>query len=356
MADEKALTQEQSRQRFFNEIIQTTNRDLAKDRQICASHFIDKMQAKAEAAYGPDSFPEGSEYCLAALKESVDRNQTGALYLNLGLQQLEQGQEFDAYAHADILTTGKPARQNPPPVQKNMAAIMRQDAKDFARAEATAERMGIDGTAYRQARAAFTGLAADDRRKGAAANAIVTESIVVQNTADYWQAIADKAQIQMAASGGFTDDAPTTVPNYILRHIRAAAERGDTSYADAAGRTVPLTCPQALDAGVTWATANPEAVDRPGFTDEQVGRMAKACYNPDITEANIAATGETITAQKMGLIAGELLGKRYHDELKRAAADLPAATVPGPSSSGELTPSSNIPIPTPKPKLAAALP
>lgn len=51
---------------------------------------------------------------------------------------------------------------------------------------------------------------------------------------------------------------------------------------------VALTCPMALDAGVTWAAANPEKVDR-AFTDEQVGRMAKVCYDPEIRTGTISS-------------------------------------------------------------------
>ncbi|MBO0906288.1 hypothetical protein [Jiella sonneratiae] len=75
-------------------------------------------------------------------------------------------------------------------IAHSMQGIMRQDAQGFAEADSAARRYGVDGTPFRQARAAFTAIAAENRQKGDRVGGIVTDAISAQNTADYWAKIA----------------------------------------------------------------------------------------------------------------------------------------------------------------------
>lgn len=97
----------------------------------------------------------------------------------------------------------------------------------------------------------------------------------------------------------------------IMRNARAAAEAGYTAYVGADGKAHELTCPMALDAGLTWASAKAERVSHNAFSDEQIDRMAVACYDPSISEVNLRATGEKLTIQQAGVRVGEMLGHKY---------------------------------------------
>ena len=99
-----------------------------------------------------------------------------------------------------------------------------------------------------------------------------------------------------------------TKPAELIANIRAAADGGFTTFIDVAGKERPLSCPLALEAGAAWAVDHGEQVDRPGVDDELAGKIVGVCFNPAVTEVNIAATGQKLTVQQAGVAAGEVLG------------------------------------------------
>ena len=97
-------------------------------------------------------------------------------------------------------------------------------------------------------------------------------------------------------------------PLELIDNLRAAATGGYSTFVDAAGKERPLSCPLALEAGAAWAAVHAGQVDRPDITEDLAGKIVGACFNPAITEVNIAATGRKLTVQQAGVAAGELLG------------------------------------------------
>ena len=208
--------------------------ELTGTREVCASGLAGKAKARFEKKHGKGSFPPVDEYCTAVLERTVEKKVTPGLYINLAVQQMGIGREFDFGEMGPI--------------------------------------------------------------------------------------IGDK-------------------PLQIHRNVRAAAEAGATTYMDAAGKERPLLCPLALDAGVTWGSANPDKVDRPALTDAQLTKIAQACFDPNITEVTIGATNQTMPIQKIGLIVGELLGKKYKITLDTA-------------TTGAISPQEAVPQPAARPAIA----
>lgn len=126
-------------------------------------------------------------------------------------------------------------------------------------------------------------------------------------------------------------DALGTKPVELVRNIRAAADGGYTSYIDAAGKERPLACPLALEAGAAWGAANPDKVNRPGITEELAGKIVGVCYNPDITEVTLKATGQKLTVQQAGLAAGEVLARMVKQDRQTTGSTGTPSTVPVPT-------------------------
>jgi hypothetical protein len=88
--------------------------------------------------------------------------------------------------------------------------------------------------------------------------------------------------------------------------ILRAANAGERSYVGLAGQSRTLPCPLALDAGYTWATRNPSR-QMAEMTAEAASAVARQCYNPSTTR--ITLNGETMSAQRAGLLAGAWLAR-----------------------------------------------
>jgi hypothetical protein len=95
----------------------------------------------------------------------------------------------------------------------------------------------------------------------------------------------------------------------ILRAANAA--QGD--YASITGKTKPLPCPLAFDAGFTWGYRSPDKQQPYELTAADAERIARACYDPTVKE--ISLKDALVPAQKAGLFAGAWLGRKQRLEV-----------------------------------------
>lgn len=90
--------------------------------------------------------------------------------------------------------------------------------------------------------------------------------------------------------------------------VLMAANAGQTSYTSITGKARDLTCALAIDAGETWASANPTAASPMEITGTDAAAVARQCYagGPITT---ITVNGNPLPASKAGLIAGIWLAR-----------------------------------------------